>query len=146
MSLSLTLRRIPKPLTALASIAALGLSLSLGFLPLTAAAAPLHHPVGPQFYTSICACAAFQKEDHSWSDSYRVELGYYDGWHLGRVVRGFRSNSNDLFAVFFWEPNTPVIVNLQNRPGLSPASTVVKDIDGNSWRISRGWNHCSRNF
>lgn len=109
-------------------------------------ASPLRHNPMPQFFTSISACAAYQDESNRWSDSYRVELGYYDGWHLARMVRGFRGNSDDLFAVFIWSPGTPVIVNLQNRPGLSTASTVVRDVEGRNWRLSRTWRNCSRNF
>lgn len=127
-------------------IGLLASSLSLGFFPLNAIAAPHHYPVTPKFYTSISACAAFQQQDHSWTDSYKVELGYYDGWHLGGVVRGFNGRSDDLFAVFFWQPNVPVIVNLQNRAGFTNATIVVKDVDGNNWRISRSWKQCDRNF
>lgn len=152
MSLSsYTLKGLPQNLSALGrSLSRQACALCLALLPLTltttASAAPHHYPAEPRFYTSISACAAFQKEDHTWSDSYKVELGYYDGWHLGGVVRGFRGRSDDLFAVFFWQPNVPVIVYLQNRAGFTNAATVVKDAEGNNWRISRSWKQCDRNF
>lgn len=137
------LKKSAKTLNALVLTVSLTLGLTLSS---NAYAAPNRY-ITPQFYGTINACAAFQDANNRWTNDFRIELSYYDGDHLSRFVHNFRRAAPDkLYAVFLWGPRDPVIIDMQTRPGFSTASTTVRDIEGNTWRISRSWGRCSRYY
>lgn len=110
----------------------------------TAAPNRLHHGGYETGFGTINACAAYQDQNNRWSDDFRIELSYYDGDHLSRLMRSYRYNNSHLYAVFYIGPRDPIIIDLQTRPGFSTSATTIQDVEGNRWRISRSWQRCSR--
>ena len=115
--------------------------LTLTLLPLPALAN------GFMLQGTVNVCASYQKADNSWSPRYRATVSYMDGAHLNRLMYGrMHAADDDLFAIIVWRRGEPTIIDLQQRQGLSTAATVLKDMQGKTWQISRTWRRCSDHF
>lgn len=110
---------------------------------------PPHYPEqnhNPAFNGSIRACVAFEQADTTYSPDMPLTVSILDGLVLAEHYRIYlQGDLNELYVVFN-HPNsrTPVILPLKHRKNLSTAATVLNDLQGNSWRISRTWKRCMR--
>lgn len=104
------------------------------------------------FRGTINACIAEERTGGGWSNEMPVTITLTDGFALMRYGL-FRPQDNnrqnlsgdDLFIVVDWNGyQEPALIPLGNRSALSTAATVLKDMSGKSWRISRTWRRCSR--
>lgn len=105
-----------------------------------------HRPSNPAFNGAIRACVAFEQSDGTYSKDLPLSVDILDGLALSRSYRiDVNGNFNDLYIVFAHpQMRTHVIVPLEHRKNLSTASTVLNDIHGNTWRLSRTWKRCLR--
>lgn len=139
---------MPSPTTAFAILPRLGRKLcgalfvlALPLLPLSAQAN------GFMLQGTVNVCASYQKADKSWSPRYRAMVAYMDGAHLNKLMYGrIHAADDDLFAIIVWRRGEPTVIDLQQRQGLSTAATVLKDMKGKTWQISRTWRRCSDHF
>lgn len=113
---------------------------------------PLHYPddiygpSSPAFKGSVRACIAFEKADGSYSRDYPITVDIVDRMMLADRYRIFVDGDyNNLFVVFY-SPNLriPNVLPMLHRKSLGSAATVLSDLQGHNWRISRTWKRCTR--
>lgn len=103
----------------------------------------------PNYYqraalSQFSLCYAFQDNNKNWSPNYRGEGALLDGYHLNGVLPNANFRDDSLFLVLPIRNQNPVIIDMQQRQGLSTVPTVLEDINGVSWRVSRTLRNCIR--
>lgn len=99
----------------------------------------------PNFARSIRACIAYERPDGTYSKDFPITVDLLDGLVLANQYRLYVDGGiNDLFVVFNTQNQRyPTILPLNHRKSLSTAATVLTDLQGQNWRISRTWKRCS---
>ena len=113
-------------------------------------AGPNYIPQGPSYgmgrQGGIAACIAAKTSASSWGDDMPVSVTMVDGYGLSAVTGGMlRRNLEDLYLIVNWgRGQSSTVLELGNRDGFNRGAMVLKDIQGQEWRISRTWRRCSR--
>ena len=96
------------------------------------------------------ACVKYQRQDYSWSDSYKVKGIIMSGSELNDIARrnSYRSDytSYKYYYVIPWQEGGYTALEIPYGSSLPSLELNTKDQRDTTWSLKEGWNFCGSLF